>query len=221
MVLIEYASVSGWVAALRGMRQPYESHSRADTAWNTVTGLPIIGKNDMELAKKLCRAGSEHRKFLRMIIVSCDITAPMMWNHQLDTYKVGTVRNSTSKMHKLGAKAFEIEDFSLDGITDEAIGDITADIDTLNGYRAAWLKARECKDRVKEKRYWETMLRMLPESYNQKFTWQANYEVLSAIYRQRKGHKLSEWRDFLEWIRSLPYSELITGEFDEDRAANV
>lgn len=201
--------VSGWEAAIRGMRNPLNSHDRSDTAWQTNSGLPIIGENDLALMKKLCKAGSEHRKFMRYIIVTFDLTAPMYVWSQVDTYKIGTVRNSTSKMHKLLAKEFSLDDFETEGLTDEAKGALFAVIDTLNTWRKRYLELPE--DAKAEKRQlWDAILKLLPESYCQTSTLLMNYEVLRNIYRQRKTHKLREWRAFCAWISDLPYSKLIT-----------
>ena len=209
MIKIEHTTVTGWEAALRGMRAPLQSWDRSDTAWNTNTGLPIIGKNDMELARKLVKSGSEHRKFMRYIIVTFDITAPMMWMSQIDTYKVGTVRNSTSKMHKLLSKEFELSDFATEGMFDIAKGSLAAIVDTLNQWRRMYLETPK-EETEKRKAIWEGVLRVLPESYCQTSTMQMNYEVLRNIYQQRVNHKLHEWHEFCKWIQSLPYSELIT-----------
>ena len=209
MIKIEHTTVTGWEAALRGMRAPLQSWDRSDTAWNTNTGLPIIGKHDLELAKKLVKSGSEHRKFMRYIVVSFDITAPMMWFSQLDTYKVGTVRNSTSKMHKLLAKPFELGDFATEGMHDLAKGALAVIVDELNQWRRMYLDTPK-EETEKRKAFWEGVLRVLPESYCQTSTMLMNYEVLRNIYQQRVNHKLNEWHEFCKWIQSLPYSELIT-----------
>ena len=209
MIKIEHTTVTGWEAALRGMRNPLSSWDRSDTAWNTNTGLPIIGKNDMELARKLVKSGSEHRKFMRYIIVTFDLTAPMMWFAQLDTYKVGTVRNSTSKMHKLLSKKFEMSDFATDGMFDLAKGALAVIVDELNQWRRMYLETPK-EETEKRKAIWEGVLRVLAESYCQTSTMQMNYEVLRNIYQQRVNHKLHEWHEFCKWIQSLPYSELIT-----------
>lgn len=209
MIKIEHTTVTGWEAALRGMRNPLSSWDRSDTAWNTNTGLPIIGKNDMELARKLVKSGSEHRKFMRYIIVTFDLTAPMMYMSQIDTYKVGTVRNSTSKMHKLLSKKFEMSDFATEGMFDLAKGALAVIVDELNQWRRMYLETPK-EETEKRKAIWEGVLRVLPESYCQTSTMQMNYEVLRNIYQQRVNHKLHEWHEFCKWIQSLPYSELIT-----------
>jgi len=216
MIKIEHTQVYGWEAALRGMRQPYDSHDKSDTYFNTSSGVPVIGKNDLALMKKLCAAGSEHRKFMRMITVTFDVTAPIFWAMQADTYKVGTVRNSTSKMHRLLAKPFELSDFAVEDSPDSVRGVLQVIIDQLNAWRQNYFDTpKTCVNTRKE--LWESILRLLPESYCQTSTMLMNYEVLTAIYRQRKGHKLHEWEVFRKWIESLPYSELITGESDEDK----
>ena len=217
MILIEHTTVSGFEAAIRGMRNPKNSWSLSDTAWNSVSGLPIIGPGDKGLMQRLRQAGPEHRKYMRFITVSCDITAPMYWWSQLDTYKVGTVRNSCSKMHKLLHKPFEARDFSFDGIVEDYKGTAAAIVDTLNELRSACLKE---KDPDRKRALWDSVLKLLPDSYNQRATWLANYEVLCAIHHQRKAHKLPEWHDFCRWISELPAAEWLIvepGEEEEGR----
>ena len=211
MITIKNTTISGWEAALRGMRMPMNSHDKADSYFNTSSGTPVIGKNDLALAKRLCAAGSEHRKFLRYVIVTFDVTAPVLWSMQLDTYKVGTVRNSTSKMHKLLAKPFELSDFAAEDLPDVTKGVLQVIIDQLNAWRQNYLDTPKQMINTR-KELWESILRLLPESYMQTSTMLMNYEVLRAIYRQRKGHRLNEWAQFLEWIDTLPYHELITEE---------
>ena len=210
MITIEHTTVTGWEAALRGMRNPLNSWDKSDSYFNTSSGVPVIGKNDKALALKLCEAGSEHRKFLRYITVTFDLTAPILFWQQIDTYKVGTVRNSTSKMHKLLAKPFELSDFAVEDLPEMAKGVLTVIVDQLNAWRQNYIDTPKTFPAVR-KELWESVLRLLPESYCQTSTMLMNYEVLKTIYRQRKGHKLGEWRVFLDWIESLPYSELITG----------
>ena len=210
-MIIEKTEISGWEAAIRGMRNPLNSWDFSDTTWNTNTNQPVIGKADMALMMKLCRAGSEHRKFLRYINVTFDLTAPLLFWQQLDTYKVGTVRNSCSKMHKLLSKEFELGDFEADELPDAAKGVLFAVIEQLNVWRRNYLDTPPVNETAR-KELWESVLRLLPESYRQKATMQCNYEVLRAIYRQRKGHKLREWKEFRRWIEELPYSELITAD---------
>ena len=214
MIKIENLEISGWAAAIRGMRNPLNSWNRSDTAYNTVSAAPVIGKNDRTLMRKLCSSGSEHRKFLRYITVTFDLTAPMMFWAQMDTYKVGTVRNSCSKMHKLLAKAFEMEDFAAEDLPEEAKGVLQVIIEQLNNWRKRYFET-PMENVIARHDLWEAILRLLPESYCQRATMLMNYEVLRNIYRQRKGHKLGEWLEFCEFIKSLPHSELITGEEKE------
>lgn len=216
MIKVENVKVYGWEAAIRGMRNPMNSWDKSDTDWSymfTFNQL-LIGKNDLALMKKLAAAGSDHRKFMRMINVTCDITAPMYWWKEFDTYKVGTVRNSCSTMHKITDKEFELDDFShehlepttFDGTSHSGCKSILkCVIDILNGMRIRYLT-------TKNKYYWWQIIQLLPSSYNQRATVQLNYEVLANMYHARKNHKLDEWRDFCKWIETLPYSELITGE---------
>jgi hypothetical protein len=163
----------------------------------------ILGPNDLKLAKQLSTAGSDHGKFLRMIIFSCDITAPMYWWKEMDTYKVGTVRNSCSTMHKVTEKEFTEEDFSYENIVSGSLGSLDAVVDDLNFLRQSYLNS-------KNKKFWYSLIQLLPSSYNQRATWTANYEVLRNIYHARKNHKLDEWHEFCDMIEELPYSELIT-----------
>lgn len=205
MIKIENTQVSGWEAAIRGMRNPMNSWDKSDTKYVVTTSgrRPEIGENDLKLAKSLIKPGSDHRKFLRYITVTADITAPLYWWKEFDTYKVGTVANSCSTMHKIAAKPFELDDFSHDQLTvfakESILGFIIVE---LNGYREDYL-------RTKEKRSWWQMIQLLPSSYNQRRTVQLNYEVLRNMYRARKEHKLDEWRDFCAWADQLPYGELI------------
>ena len=167
--------------------------------------MPEVGANDLKLMKQLSKAGSDHAKYLRMINVTCDITAPLYWWKEFDTYKVGTVANSTSTMHKIHATEFTLDDFSHEHLYLDSKEMLKKIIKGLNGYREDFL-------REKDKDYWWQMIQMLPSSYNQKRTVLLNYQVLKNMYHARKAHKLDEWREFCEWIRSLPYSELITGD---------
>lgn len=241
MIKIENVEVVGWEHAIRGMRNPMNSWDRSDSRWNGkfeyFSGKPEweVGSNDMTLMKKLAKAGTEHRKYMRMIVVYLDITAPLYWWKEFDTYKVGTVANSCSTMHKIAAKEFELDDFSHEHLIDKGYADsdehgrayqpdidnslelLNCMIETLNHYREKYIHAR--KGNIK-KRYWWQMIQLLPTSYNQKRTIMLNYEVLANIYRQRKGHKLDEWNDLCAWIETLPYSELITGKIDEGEIDN-
>ena len=241
MIKIEDVEVMGWEAAIRGMRNPKNSWEKSDSYFVDRDGdmydicgnhAPFygddngngdsIGKNDLDLMSRLRDAGTDHRKFMRMITVYLDITAPLYWWKEFDTYKVGTVANSCSTMHKIANKEFELEDFSHEHlITREkpllegadapeppnAIWLIHRTIQTLNQYRDLYLQ-------TKDKKYWWQMIQLLPSSYNQKRTVMLNYEVLANIYKSRCNHKLDEWRELCKWIESLPYSELITGELD-------
>ena len=267
MIKFEHTEVIGWEHAIRGMRNPMNSWEKSDSGWKYVTpaqrdGCILasifddsefwIGPNDADLMKRLRNAGADHRKFMRMITVYVDITAPLYWWKEFDTYKVGTVANSCSTMHKIHAKEFDRGDFSHDHIplgseaysdawdirhsgmffcvneedeiywSSEDILDYT--IMALNHYRKLYLE-------TKDKKYWWQMIQLLPSSYNQKRTVMMNYEVLSNIYKSRKDHKLDEWAEhepewefdtakpwqfgFCDWIKTLPYSELITGDFEE------
>lgn len=231
-----------WEAIIRGMRNPLNSWDKSDSNWYYVKDASeihnnyiqiehivpdnmryLLGTNDLDLMKRLNKAGTEHRKFMRMIPIYIDITAPLYWWKEFDTYKIGTVANSCSTMHKIHAKEFTLNDFSTEHLIDEKDGwiqDICGQkwcsskthmettIKTLNAYRDQYIK-------TKDKKYWWQMIQLLPSSYNQKRTIMMNYEVLSSMYHQRKNHKLDEWREFCEWIKTLPCSELITGEEDE------
>lgn len=212
MIKIENTEVMGWEHAIRGMRNPLNSWSKSDS-WQSEKEF-IIGENDLNLMKKLRNAGTDHRKFMRMITVYADITAPLYWWKEFDTYKVGTVANSCSTMHKIAEKEFTLDDFSHEHLGHD--GRIILDdiIWYLNFYRKKYIdKDIESWNELKDKKdIWWQMIQMLPSSYNQKRTVMLNYEVLANIYKSRKNHKLDEWRCFCEWIKTLPYSELITGE---------
>lgn len=248
MLKIENTEVMGWEHAIRGMRNPMNSWEKSDSEWYSI-GIPTsnpaaindkylsqkycLGDNDLDLMKRLRNAGTDHRKFMRMITVYLDITAPLYWWKEFDTYKVGTVANSCSTMHKIHAKEFTIDDFSCEHLIDEddsdlIIGDVVPHttlecvITALNFYRNKFLEAQkkpmkeESKRASLVKKYWWQMIQLLPTSYNQKRTVMLNYEVLANIYKSRKNHKLDEWHTFCDWLKSLPYSELITGEFTDD-----
>ena len=245
MLKIENFEVLGWEAAIRGMRNPKNSWEKSDSNFfddseghvcNICQGhgsmsLIEIGPNDYTLMKNLRNAGTDHRKFMRMITVYLDITAPLYWWKEFDTYKVGTVANSCSTMHKIHAKEFTLEDFSCEHlIGNDIVRDLLYDkvmvpdeeqdgnivnwtpidileftIKALNIYRKAFLETNN-------KKYWWQMIQLLPTSYNQKRTVMLNYEVLANIYKSRRNHKLDEWLTFCDWIEELPYSELITGK---------
>ena len=230
MLKIENTEVIGWEHTIRGMRNPKNSWEKSDSCF--CPDRPecegncsvCIGPNDHSLMTTLRNAGTDHRKFMRMIVVYLDITAPLYWWKEFDTYKVGTVANSCSTMHKIHAKEFTIDDFSHEHLMDDPIyvhdnGDpeeerifptclLNDTIYVLNVCRKKYLE-------TKDKKYWWQMIQLLPTSYNQKRTVMLNYEVLANIYKSRKDHKLDEWHTFCDWIKTLPYSELITGGNNE------
>ncbi len=236
MLKTENAEVIGWEHAIRGMRNPKNSWEKSDSNWRYVAPAQRenhilasysddsefwIGPNDADLMNRLRNAGTDHRKFMRMITVYVDITAPLYWWKEFDTYKVGTVANSCSTMHKIADKEFTLEDFSHEHLFDLMIGDVEFlpteilenTIICLNECRKRYLKALKTKNpSVPAKEYWWQMIQLLPSSYNQKRTIMLNYEVLANIYKSRRNHKLDEWHTFCDWIESLPYSKLITGE---------
>lgn len=239
MIKIDKIDIYGWEAAIRGMRNPMNSWEKSDSfipcyqktkchecevnqkcAYYFEGGEPykkdeFIGPNDLDLMTRLRNAGTDHRKFMRMIIAYMDIVAPLYWWKEFDTYKVGTVANSCSTMHKIAEKKFEIYDFShehlIDYVEDEySEGGHPADlfmrtVKTLNVVRDKYLE-------TKDKKYWWQIIQLLPSSYNQKRTVMLNYEVLANIYKSRKAHKLDEWVEFCKFIETLPYQELITGD---------
>ena len=229
MLKIENAEVFGWEHAIRGMRNPMNSWKKSDSSWRYDAPAQRenhilasydddtefwIGPNDADLMNRLRNAGTDHRKFMRMITVYLDITAPLYWWKEFDTYKVGTVANSCSTMHKITAKEFVLDDFSHEHlISDEAIpgrvysakGMMEATVDNLNMFRKLYLETQD-------KKYWWQLIQLLPSSYNQLRTIMLNYEVLANIYKSRRNHKLDEWQTFCEWIKGLPMSEIITGE---------
>ena len=203
MIKIENIDMYGFEAAIRGARNPMNSWDRMDTCYNN--GEFEIGENDYKLLKNLTIAGPEHRKWNRMVTVTMDITAPLYWWKEYDTYKVGTVANSCSTMHKIQAKKFEISDFSVEHL--KSLRVMHEVIDELNFYRDKFNKDKKKED-------WWGMIQLLPTSYNQKRTVHLNYEVLGTIYHQRRHHKLDEWVEFCDTIKTLPYSEFITREFE-------
>lgn len=244
MIKIENTEVMGWEAAIRGMRNPMNSWEKSDSGYCDMIrdkfGDVIkaenyrLGPNDFDLMKRLAKAGTDHRKFMRMITVYLDITAPLYWWKEFDTYKVGTVANSCSTMHKIAAKEFTPGDFSYEHLDDiwgyePEVRDMAPTIEfetrteTINNYvlgpddilNLTIKMLNRCRDlyvQTKEKTYWWQMIQLLPSSYNQRRTVMLNYEVLANIYKSRKGHKLDEWNSFCDWIEKLPYSELITGK---------
>lgn len=204
MIILENTDISGWKAAIRGMRNPMNSWDNSDSSfyYQNYADRMNVGENDLKLMKQLVQAGTDHSKFMRMINVTVDVTAPMYWWKEADTYKVGTVRNSCSTMHKVHAKEFELDDFSHDHLPENnTVLDYI--ICALNVYRKNYLETQD-------KAWWWQIIQLLPSSYNQRATLQLNYAVLRNIYHSRKNHKLDEWHDFCHWIESLPYSELIT-----------
>lgn len=240
MLKIENAEIMGWEHAIRGMRNPKNSWVKSDSRFGCgndneyfcdncsssfhCTSLKKtynIGPNDLDLMTRLRNAGTDHRKFMRMITAYLDITAPLYWWKEFDTYKVGTVANSCSTMHKIADKEFTFDDFSHEKLINSACMEIqeqhirispiqalATTIECLNSYRDLYLQ-------TKDKKYWWQMIQLLPSSYNQKRTVMLNYEVLANIYKSRKDHKLDEWHTFCDWIESLPYSGLITGNKEE------
>lgn len=229
MIKIENTEVVGWEHAIRGMRNPLNSwdkidshdcpcHDGLDCDCPMVEGIQepaikckealeksafCVGENDYDLMMRLAKAGPEHAKYRRMIVVYADVTAPRYWWAEYDTYKVGTVANSCSTMHKIADKKFTPEDFSTEHLVGKSFTALKNTLDVMNLEREHYLA-------TKDKDCWWQMIQLLPQSYNQKRTIMLNYEVLANIYRQRKGHKLDEWRDFCKWIEQLPYSKLIT-----------
>lgn len=225
-------STEQWEAIIRGCRNPMNSWSKSDSYYpeeyrygDLPSDAVDIGDNDLNLMKRLCSAGTDHRKFMRMITVYVDITAPLYWLKEIDQYKVGTVSNSCSTMHKIHAKEFTLGDFSCEHLGDDwndrkNLVDYNGEyfntplnvmkwiIEVLNNYRDLYLE-------TKDKKYWYEMIQLLPSSYNQRRTYLLNYEVLANIYKSRRNHKLNEWHEFCDWIETLPYSELITGEYKD------
>ena len=234
MIKIEKTQVIGWEAAIRGMRNPMNSWEKSDSGYCFLAELPgsmachsckenrnncgkhkkekdfIIGPNDLDLMKRLRNAGTDHRKFMRMIAVYMDITASLYWWKEFDTYKVGTVANSCSTMHKIAAKEFTPEDFSCEYIGDVPNNDPSYS-EALDYTILVLNEARHSYLHTKDKRFWWQMIQLLPSSYNQKRTIMLNYEVLASIYKSRRNHKLDEWHTFCDWIENLPYSEIIMG----------
>lgn len=205
MLTLKNTSVMNFENAIRGARNPMNSWARMDSH-TEADGTFVFGPNDLDLAMRLAKAGSDHRKYLRMIFVSVDVTAPLYWWKEYDTYKVATVANSTSTMHKIHSKPFSIDDFSCDHMTDSTkkfMETIVAELETIR------LRFKE----TKSKEDWYDMIQLLPSSYNQMRTCTFNYETLINVYRARKNHKLAEWHTFCDWIETLPYAEqLITFE---------
>jgi hypothetical protein len=199
LLKVERISVMNLENAMRGARNPLNSWARSDSYYDE-NGQYILGENDLGLAKRLARAGSDHRKYLRQIFISVDVTAPMYWWKEYDTYKVATVANSTSTMHKIHSKEFSRDDFSLDKLDEDSMAFFDTIITKLEELR---LKYTETKD----KQYWYDIIQLLPSSYNQMRTCSLNYETLINIYYARKGHKLDEWHTFCDFIKTLPYAK--------------
>ncbi len=218
MIKIENVDIHGIARAVYSARNAMNSWDKSDSNLEK----DILGNADLELAKKLVKAGTDHSKFMRMITVTFDITAPMYWWKEASTYKVGTVRNSCSTMHTIHKKEFTLDDFSHDKLLFTATKSLERTIKELNEWRDIYLNGGQVQSDIydtsvyvfnpKDKMVWWQMIQLLPSSYNQRSTVQLNYAVLRNIYHSRKAHKLDEWRDFCKWIESLPYSELITME---------
>ena len=208
MIKISKTSVMNMENAMRGARNPLNSWNRMDSRYDE-DGNFILGENDRNLARRLVRAGSDHRKFIRQIFVSVDFDAPLYWWKEYDTYKIATVANSTSTMHKIAAKPFELDDFSHDHMNETALESLKATIAVLEQLRQEYLQS-------KDKQVWYSMIQLLPTSYHQLRTCSFNYETLVNIYHARKNHKLEEWHTVRDWIRTLPYAaDLITMEDEE------
>lgn len=245
MIEITNTSVYGFQEAVRGMRNPMNSWDKSDTTMckdmescgqccnvenckydDSMFGSQVcVGPNDLDLMKKLANAGTDHRKYMRMITVWCDIEAPLYWYKEFDTYKVGTVANSCSTMHKIHAKRFSVDDFSREYVWNSSIkhpqtqlvgtedNPVYLDDTQILIYTVGMLnELRELYIETKDKRYWYKMIQLLPSSYNQKRTVMLNYEVLANMYKSRKNHKLDEWHKFCDWVETLPYSEIITAK---------
>ena len=212
MITLQKTSVMNLENAMRGARNPMNSWARSDSGYDDA-GNYVLGKNDLDLARRLCVSGSDHRKFIRQIFVSVDITAPLYWWKEYDTYKVGTVANSTSTMHKIHSKAFDREDFSCDHMTEETLHQMDRVITYLEQLRGKYLE-------TKDKAYWYDMIQFLPSSYNQMRTCSFSYENLVNMYRARKNHKLDEWHVFCDWVKTLPYARelILFGEKPEEDA---
>ena len=235
MLKIENVEIMGWEAAVRGMRNPKNSWERSDSGYacgdKKCSAMPdcdlccdvphyVIGSKDLDLMTRLRNAGTDHRKFMRMITVYLDITAPLYWWKEFDTYKVGTVANSCSTMHKIANKEFTLEDFSCEHLTiRQSMYVLKETVNTLNVFRDVYLNGGILRHEngnmrcfgKKDKEIWWQLIQLLPSSYNQRRTVMLNYEVLANIYKSRRNHKLDEWHTFCDWIESLPYSELIRG----------
>ena len=224
MLKIEKTDIHGWEAAIRGARNSFNSWDKSDSGcnadWYGDDSVVVdadseeyivmhIGPNDQKLMKKLAKAGPSHAKYRRFITVTMDVTAPLYWWKEMDTYKVGTVGNSCSTMHKIADKEFEMDNFSIEHLYSGTLPTFKAILVELNCHRYGYLHTKDKED-------WWQMIQLLPSSYNQKRTLLVNYEVLANIYHQRKGHKLDEWKTFCDWIEGLPMSEIITLKGDSN-----
>lgn len=213
MITFEHTQALGFDHAIRGMRNAMESWDKSDSYWwaaaDDLPHIYFVGENDLSRMKKLSMAGSDHRKYLRMIVVYADIVAPRYWWEQFSTYRIGVVMNSCSTMHKIHSKEIKVSDFSTENLMEGALFHLKRTIEFLN-------IAREKFVETKDKKLWWQMIQMLPQSYNQRRTVMISYEALANIYKARKDHKLDEWRMFCRWIEELPYSEIITGKGEEE-----
>ncbi len=208
MIVLERTSVMNLENAMRGARNPMNSWGRMDSFFDE-DGNFVLGPNDLDLAKRLRKAGSDHRKYIRQIFVSVDITAPLYWWKEYDTYKVATVANSTSTMHKIHSKPFELDDFSHDHMTPETLAFMNTVVEQLEAIRQKYVQDKKKED-------WYDLIQLLPSSYNQLRTCSMNYETLINMYQARKNHKLQEWHTFCDWVKTLPYAqELILAEEGE------
>ena len=229
----EHTEVFNFEGALRGMRNPLESWGKGDSGAKPIVGYGclkwfkdtnefVIGPNDMNLAQRLIMGGSEHRKFLRQIFVSVDITAPLFWWKEADTYKVGTVANSTSTMHKIMSKPFSLDMFEMDDFNEVERDDFEEVLKICNKYRSLYLEYKDEKWNEIAKKYWKALIRILPESWLQTRTITMNYEVIRNIVHQRANHKLTEWHKFIDWAHTLPYAEeFIFFDGERDGEQNV
>ena len=211
MILLERTSVMNLENAMRGARNPLNSWNRSDSYYNEAHEY-VLGPNDLGLAMRLRKAGSDHRKFIRQIFVSVDITAPLYWWKEYDTYKVATVANSTSTMHKIHAKPFELSDFSHEKLTERGLRALEDLIAVMEQYRTEFIA-------TKDKTAWYNMIQLLPTSYQQMRTCTLNYETLVNIYYARRNHKLEEWHTFCDWIRTLPYADQLILGLDSESPA--
>ena len=208
MIKLERCNVMNFENAIRGARNPLNSWGRMDSS--IVDGKFVFGPNDLDLAKRLCKAGSDHRKFIRQIFITVDITAPLYWWKEYDTYKVATVANSTSTMHKIASKPFELDDFSHDHMNEKALESLKSVIAVLEELRLEYVE-------TKNKDVWYSMIQLLPSSYNQMRTCTLNYETLMNIYYARRNHKLEEWHTLCDWITTLPYAKELILAVEENK----